>query len=278
MRTRKSSRTRVDAASSRLPVLKRIASSSLLMCALVSGNAAAVFGIGDIVFDPTAVAKQIEDLREQAERWKATADHYRQQLISVGGLSFDPTKLAAGGDSFPEVDPDYGLEDACRKKSGDGVLGSITSLFTPNSDQEILEQQLGICKRIVRAENLKYNETVSFLKSLRNRQIDLGKLDDRRVSVGNEQGRLQALSYDIQRYQQNSKMDLDNWQAMMTAYDSYIGQLNKYQQRLANRALRGKQPDIFSGIVQGAVLKDALDERKRKYAEEQTSKRLNNAD
>ena len=112
---------------------------------------------------------------------------------------------------------------------------------------------------------------MQFLNNLRKRQRDLQRLDSRRDSVGTEQGKLQALSYDIQRYQQNTKMDLDNWQAMMTAYDGYIAQLNKYQQRLANRALRGKQPDIFTGIVQGAVLKGALEERKRKYADEQDS-------
>jgi hypothetical protein len=170
--------------------------------------------------------------------------------------------LNAEKDSLPYIDPEYGLEDACRKKSGDGPLGAISSLFTPDANQEILGQQLEICKRIVRAENLKYNETVRYLRSLHDRQRDLQTIDDRRGSVGSEQGKLQALSYDIERYQQNSKMDLDNWQAMITAYDSYIAQLNKYQQRLANRALRGKQPDMLTSIVQGAVLKKALDDRK----------------
>lgn len=101
-----------------------------------------------------------------------------------------------------------------------------------------------------------------FLRNLRSRQDELRTLDDRRASVGSEQGKLQALSYDVDRYQQNSKMDLDNWQAMITAYDSYIAQLNRYQQRLANRALNGKQPEILSGVVQGLVLKKVLDERK----------------
>ena len=255
----------------RFPVLNKIMIGSVLLCGMISGNAAAM-----VVIDPTAIAKQVAEFKEQADRWKKTAENYRQQLISLGGMSFAGTKLTQQSDSFPEVDPDYGLNDACRKKNGDGAMGAISSLFIPNSDNEILEEQLQICRRIVRAENLKYNETVAFLNNLRARQRDLDRLDTRRSNVGNEQGKLQALNYDIQRYQQNSKMDLDNWQAMMTAYDSYISQLNKYQQRLANRALRGKQPDIFTGIVQGAVLKGALDERKRQYDQEQNRPRRNN--
>jgi hypothetical protein len=262
MQARKPSSARVDSSPRHLPTLKKAAMAGALMCALVSGNAAAIFGVGDVVIDPTAIAKQIAEFAEQAKRWEATARQYKQQLISLGGLSFNPTKLNAEKDTLPYVDPEYGLEDACRKKSGDGPLGAISSIFAPDANEEILGQQLEICKRIVRAENLKYNETVRYLRSLRDRQADLQKIDDRRDSVGTEQGKLQALSYDIERYQQNSKMDLDNWQAMITAYDSYIAQLNKYQQRLANRALRGKQPDMLSGIVQGVVLKKALDARK----------------
>ena len=271
MQARTQSQARRSDFPNRPPVVKKIILCSVLMYGMVSGNAAAIFGVGDVVIDPTAIAKQVAEFKEQADRWKKTAENYRQQLISFGGMSFDGTKLTNPDDSFMEVDPDYGLNDACRKKNGDGVMGSISSLFTPNADNEILGQQLEICRRIVRAENLKYNETVLFLNNLRNRQRDLQRLDGRRDSVGSEQGKLQALSYDIQRYQQNSKMDLDNWQAMMTAYDSYIGQLNKYQQRLANRALRGKQPDVFTTIVQGAVLQKALDNRQKKYAEEQAA-------
>ena len=247
--------------------IKKIVFGSVLLCGLICGNATA---FPKIVYDPIAVGKQLDEFREQSNRWKETAENYRKQLVSLGGMSFAYTDLTQQNKGITGVDPDYGLADACRKKNSDGAIGSISSLFTPSADSEILEQQHEICKRIVRAENLKYNETVTFLNNLKKRQRELGNLDGRRTNdIRGEQGAMQALQYDIQRYQQNSKMDLDNWQAMMTAYDGYIGQLNKYQQRLANRALRGKQPDIFSGIIQGAVLKGALKKRRSEYAEEQ---------
>ena len=58
------------------------------------------------------------------------------------------------------------------------------------------------------------------------------------------------------------RQDMDNWQATIVAYDSYIDQLNKYQQRLASRALRGKQPDVVTAAVQGVLLHEALEARK----------------
>jgi hypothetical protein len=242
--------------------MKRVLAGGLVAGAFVSGNAAAIFGMGDIVFDPAQYWKAVYEYGKQLERWNRTADHYRQQLISLGGLSFDPSKLRSQNDTFPEVDPDYGLEDACRKRNEGGALGGLTSMFKPDANADILNEQLKICGRIVRAENLKYNETVRFLNDLRARQRELQQLDRRRSNVGNQQGKLQAAFYDVQRYQQNSKMDMDNWQAMMTAYDNYIAQLNKYQQRLAQRALRGKQPDILTTVVQGAVLKGVLESKK----------------
>ncbi len=226
-----------------------------LACAVMSGNANAQW----IVNDPIQTGKNIEEFALQLDRWKETAAHYQQQLISLQGMNFNQTNM---GETLSKVEDDYGMEDACRKKKEGGVLGSIGSLFKPDANADILSQQLEICRRIVRAENLKYNETVSFLMSLREQQKKLNEIDGRRGSVGKNQGQLAAVDNDLHRYQQSSKMDLDKWQAMIQAYDNYIGQLNKYQQRLAERALRGKQPDLLSTIVQGAVLREALKTKK----------------
>jgi hypothetical protein len=239
---------------------RRIHSPVLLLIAalLVSGNGSA---FGRIVHDPIQTARHIAEFRQQVARWNQTLDQYRRQLISLGGMSVTPTALQNANAAFPTVDQDYGLEDACRATRGDGLMGSIRGLFRPDPNRDVLEQQLDICRRIVRAENLKYNETVKYLNNLRDRQRELGRIDQRRRAVGNEPGKLQAVNYDIDRMQQTSKMDIDNWQAMMTAYDSYIAQLNKYQQRLAQKALRGTQPDILTTVVQGAVLQQALRRR-----------------
>lgn len=232
--------------------------------AFATGNAAAIFGVGDIVIDPAHIAETIRKIKQDYEHYQQVVSHYRQQLISLGGMSITPTAMNDPNADFPRIeDPDYGVQHACRANS-DGVIGTVKALFQPSPNKDILEQQVEICRRIVRAENLKYNVTVDYLNNLRRRQRELDTLDTRRGSVGKEQGKLEAVAYDAQRFQQASKMDMDNWQAMILAYDSYIGQLNKYQQRLAQRALRGQQPDILTTVVQGAVLKKVLDDEKNK--------------
>jgi hypothetical protein len=240
---------------------RKAVATALLSTFFVCGDAAAIFGVGDIVFDPTAVSKQIAEFAEQAKRWKATAEQYRMQLINLSQMNFSASKLTSQNGTLPTVDPEYGVDDACRKKNTSPV-DELLALMRPDPNQEILDQQIDICRRIVRAENTRYNETVRYLNSLTRRQQDIQALDARRASVGKEPGKLQALSYDIERYQQSAKMDLDNWQATIVAYNNYIEQLNKYQQRLAARALRGKQPDLVTAAVQGVLLHEALEARK----------------
>lgn len=226
----------------------------------MSGNAMA----WGIVHDPIQTAKHIAEFKQQLDRWRQTAEHYRQQLISLGGMSVAPTALNNPNADFPMVDPNYGLEHACRANRDGGLIGTVKNVFRPDPNKDILEQQLDICQRIVRAENLKYNETVKYLNNLRARQRELDKIDLSRKGVGREKGKLDSITFDVNRYEQGTKMDMDNWQAMMMAYDSYISQLNKYQQRLAQRALRGQQPDILTTVVQGAVLKSVLESEKNK--------------
>jgi hypothetical protein len=242
---------------------RKATATLLLFSAFLCGDAAAIFGSGAIVFDPTAVSKQLQEFSEQAKRWQATAEQYRKQLIGLSQLNFVASKLTSQNGNLPTVDPDYGVDDACRKKDA-GPVGELLALMRPDPNQEILDQQIDICRRIVRAENTRYNETVHFLNALRARQQDIQALDARRADVGNEPGKLGAVSYDIAQYQQLTTMDLNNWQATIVAYNNYIEQLNKYQQRLASRALRGKQPDVLTAAVQGVLLHEALDEQLRK--------------
>jgi hypothetical protein len=218
---------------------------------------------GGIVHDPKQTWQHMENFRAQAQRWQETAEHYRKQLIGLDAMGAKPTLDPDKNSDFPLVNPDYGLQDACRGKKSDGGKGLIGT-FAPSANGDILAQQLDICRRIVRAENLKYNETVQYLNNLRARQRELNTIDTRRKDAGSEPGKLQAVNFDISRVQQASKMDIDNWQAMIMAYDSYIAQLNKYQQRLAQKALRGEQPDVLTAAAQAAAFKAALEKEKNK--------------
>lgn len=225
--------------------------SAALACAFVPGTAHSLSGI---VHDPVQTAKHVAEFKEQVARWKETAAHYKQQLITARGMNFMSTEMQI---AFPEVPPDYGIEEECRKKS-EGIAGAITSFFKPDVDAEILEQQHLICRRTVEAENMKYNVTVRFLNKLRLRHAELDRLDITRDEVGSMEGKMKEADYDLQRHQHGMQMDIDHWNAMIVAYDEYIQSLEKFQRRLAVRALNGKQPDIFSSVIQGEVLKETL--------------------
>lgn len=235
----------------------RAVAGVVLVVVLASGlSVGPAHALGGIVHDPIQTARHLAEFREQLARWRATVAHYQQQLIRLRGMEFAPTAMDA---AFPEVPEEYGVEDACRK--GDtGVIGEITEFFRPSADAEIIEQQLLICKRIVKAENMKYNETVRFLNNMRARQQALARIDTARAGVGTEQGRLQSINFDLERYEKSTKMDHDRWSAMIVAYDNYIASLNRFQVRLSERALKGKQPDVFSAVVQGEVLRRTLRE------------------
>lgn len=206
-----------------------------------------------IVHDPIQTARHLAEFREQLARWRATAEHYRQQMIRTRGMRFSDTAM---NDIFQEVPLTYGMEETCRRQDGD-LVGAITGLFRPDADAEILEQQDVICRRRVQAQNMQYNETVRFLKRQRDRSNEARAIDDIRDGV-TEKGSFDEVGQNLLRHDKSMQMDHQWWQATLAAYDKYIASLDAFELRLANRALGGKQPDAFSAIVQGTVLRQTL--------------------
>lgn len=253
---------------------RRCAVAMLLFFGLASGPAAAQL----VVEDPTLIVGQFRqtfaDAKEfglQAKRWGETYDHYnktynhyRQQLIRLQRLNFGDPQME---DGFPERDPNYGIEDLCPAQgNGEGGMREVaTRVFKPaqpQMDGAVLGEQQKVCQRLVQAENAKYNESVRMLKTLMQRNRDFQALQQQRDRVGQEQGALAANDNEVQRFVARMTMDLDYWQARMTAYQSYIESLKWDQARLAKRALRGKKGQgldaIVGHVVQAAALKAAL--------------------
>lgn len=238
------------------PRFRRIpaATGLVLGIALMSGLAAPrARAQGLVVYDPVQTGRHLAEFKQQLARWRATAEHYRQQMIRTRGMRFGDTPM---NDMFQEVSLTYGVEDACRKQDGD-VIGAISGLFRPDADADILEQQDVICRRRVQAQNMQYNETVRFLKRQRDRSGEARAIDDIRDGV-TEKGSFDEVGQNMLRHDKSMQMDYQWWMATLTAYDKYIESLNAFELRLANRALGGKQPDVFSAVVQGTVLRQTL--------------------
>ncbi|SOO31954.1 conserved exported hypothetical protein [Xanthomonas phaseoli pv. phaseoli] len=242
----------------------RLAAGLLLAAGLSVGPANAV---GVIVNDPTSMAKALQEYAEQAKRWTETLkqyqqqlDHYQQQLIKLQRLNLGTSTMA---DNFAERPEDYGLEADCpgAPKTGlSGVLQQFKSL-APNMNGKMVEEQMKVCTRMVLAKNAKYNESVRMLKRLIERNNQFKAIEAQRDRGGTSQGALAANDNEVQRFVAQNAMDLDYWQAQMTAYDSYIVGLKEDQSRLARKALDGDQNSWLKPLgqlVQAATLKAAL--------------------
>lgn len=253
---------------------RRCTIALLAVCGLASGPVAAQV----VVEDPGLIMGQIKqtfaDAKEfglQAQRWgetyksyTETYKHYQQQLIRLQRLNMGDPQME---DTFPERDLNYGMADSCPEKGNGegGARGLLTGVFAaaqPKMDGKVLDEQQKICERMVQAENAKYNESVRMLKTLMKRNREFQDVQRQRDQVGDEQGALAANDNEVQRFVARTSMDLDYWQARMTAYQSYIESLKWDQARLAKRAMRGKKGPGMGGIVgqvvQAAALKAAL--------------------
>lgn len=221
-----------------------------------------------IVNDPALFGGQLQQMSKdalefgkQAQRWSETYRHYRQQLIKLQRLNLGGVQMS---DAFPPRADDYGLQDLC-PGAGGGIgerARAVLDQAMPKLDGNIVDEQQAICQRMVYAENAKYNESVRMLRTLMQRNQQFQSIEAQRDQVGDSQGALAANDNEVQRFVARIAMDLDYWQARMTAYQGYIESLKLDQTRLAKRAMRGKKGQgaaaIAGQVVQAAALKAAL--------------------
>jgi len=239
----------------------RLVAGLLLTCGLFFGQANAQV----IVNDPMSMGKALKEYAEQAKRWTDTLkqyqqqlDHYKQQLIQLQRLNLGESTMA---DNFAERPQDYGLEDTCPGASGSGLTGLLDKFksLAPNFQGDMVQEQLKVCARMVLAQNAQYNESVRMLKRLIQRNNQFNKqVQAQRDSGGTSQGALAANDNEVHRFVAQNAMDLDYWQAQMTAYDNYIVSLKDDQARLSRKALDGDK-NLLGQFVQAAVLAKALD-------------------
>ncbi|MCD0260212.1 hypothetical protein JWH11_11975 [Xanthomonas melonis] len=213
------------------------------------------------------MTKALQEYAEQAKRWTETLKQYQQQLAHYEQQLIKLTRLNLGTstmeDNFAERPDDYGLQEDCPGAPQSGLSGVLQQLksLAPNMSGKLVEEQLKVCTRMVLAKNAKYNESVRMIKRLIERNNQFKSVEAQRDKVGTSEGKLAANDNEVQRFIARNAMDLDYWQAKMTAYDSYIEGLKEDQSRLARKALDGEKNSWLKPlgqVVQAATLKAAL--------------------
>lgn len=232
----------------------------LLVAAMFPGAAGAQWAVIDIKAIIESYMARMEDLKEnalEAKRWMETYNHYKQQLISGGILSQMAMEMNSG---FEERELSYGMSEDC-PGSGSGLVDLWRSLSPLNMQGDIAAQQLEVCQQIVLAQNMRFNEMVKMLNTIRQRDAELQQIARERGQVGSSPGRLAANDNQLEAFRARAQMDIDYWKTAVATYDGFIEARRDDQRRLAKRALQGGR-SLGGTLVQGAVLKDALEDRR----------------
>ena len=192
---------------------------------------------------------------EEAVRWKATWDHYYQQIAKFVGVVRNPalnSKL-----NFQAVDPLFNVEERCGAGGGLSV-SSLAAMVTMRADDGIVENQRAICAKIQMLENQKYNAVVSYFHDVEPViKQDLERIEQQR-RTNNEQGTLQAVAEASERLSNQMEISQAELTRQLEASDQMIAALTAMQQSLAQQALKGKPRPVIGTLVKTATLEAAL--------------------
>jgi len=245
----------------------RIATAATLILGLfMAGAAQAQWTVSDPVHTAKTIAGWIEthkqDLKE-IQKWKDDVEHYKQQLADAQKV-LDAQSMPMTMD-FSERPLNYGMASECPDKSKSGGVESASDRLTSNAISfapaaidkkgEIKKQQLELCQKIVYMQNSKYNEMITMLKNIQQRDSELKKLDIYRNAVGTSQGKLATSSNQFSAFLARAQMDMQYSQTAIATYEGYIASLKNDQAVLAAQAMQGDGSSLFNALLQGAVLK-----------------------
>lgn len=239
---------------------RRVSGLASLGLAIVFTMAQDAHAFGKIVYDPTTLAKQVQEYKEEAKRWQEKVEQYKSTLgnasmmIKSPGFNMEMTLV--------ERAPNEGVAERCPDPSGSGggLVGSMFDMFKPDLNGNIFEQQQVVCMNIVLLQNKKYNELVLMVKEADKRKGEIDKMISDAAN-SNKPGEMQSSVIKAQELMGKSLAEMQYSLARIQAFDGMIESLTVDQQTLAKQALSGSQTS-FSGllgtVIQGVSLEAAL--------------------
>lgn len=206
------------------------------------------------------MAANVKQWGTEYKQWLQTYQHYQQQLADAQKM-FNPQSFMGSGFDMKKRNLDEGMED-CGSSGNSVSLSQLLQPFSFNPNGNIKEQQIDVCKRIVYADNLRYNEGVDIFLKLENQDASLQSMATFR-SGATQQGKILTSNNDLMMFATVSAAELEYSQNKISAYGTLIVSLERNQQRLGKIALNGKTPtfgqQVLGSVVQGVTLKAALE-------------------
>lgn len=259
------------------PFPKTLAKISLVLCISGLGMSSEISAAGMPVYDGVHTmqnvmtqlrtgAQSTAEFAKQATRWAQQNQHNLAQLQHIArqlvGVRQFLNLQSPSQPDFRDRDIYDGIDSKCKQSRG-GLAGNVLQGLGLGGSGDFLVRQQELCAYRVMARNLQYNNTVALLRRLQQRGKQLDALSRARDAVGVDTGKLGANDNDMSHFMAGTQADMDEWQAINSAYESYIAALTEQGRDLSQTALKGSNP-VIGTVVQAATLRAALNAARRR--------------
>lgn len=214
--------------------------------------------VNSTLTEVNTVTTQLQAAAEYVEnktRWLATLQEWKDRLSQFQQIIASP--LMPSGINLQPVALDWNVAERCGIGSAFSISG-IMSALNLNFSGDIGKQQKDICIAMQILENQRYNETVKIVRETMPDMMGiLDKIKQIRLLTKKPGGVTESTDNTLQSMaQMESKFKV--WENQIKTYDMQISSLQRQQQLLTQRALKGEKSPIGSLVKTGA-LKAALE-------------------
>lgn len=197
--------------------------------------------------------QKYEELRRQVQQYETQLRELEQKYVR--GNPF------RGGAGYRETLAERGLNDFVQERCGSG--GNLPR--APRRIADIAVRQHQNCIAIVQTENTRYNVMVRILARLAERDRQMDEIRAQAEQVPEDQpGALERVNNNIAQLETRLQTDLQNAQALLSAYESSLQALLSEQVWLGQAAFKddaarkGGLGGLLDSAVQYGTLKAAL--------------------
>lgn len=164
---------------------------------------------------------------------------------SPGTIAKDPEELLDGNNPSTVI---IGVDDRCPATAAQGVA----------------QQQHQICQELVKTELAQYRYSLQMYQQAKDRHARLQEIESDRSDLSPEdQGKLQDNNNKLLALISLMEIDRQQHKTYMDAYEARLHYLHAAQDLLTQQALSGNG-SVWSGVVGGVAMKEALDAVKTK--------------
>lgn len=239
-----------------MPRLSRVSAMLIPALLLVAGQAAAEWKVSD------------RNTHEGLDRVNETLESQTNKRLEE---IRNQQKIGKAGKSATEdpKDPELSLDE--EKPTEVAQFGEETRCPDSGTKSKTGQNQLTICKEIVKTELAQYKYALAMRKVALERQKRLKAIEDARANLTDDStGKLQSNSNELLALLARMEVDRQQYRTYMDAYAARLSYLRALRESLGENALNGKKAgttpgDVVTGVGTLATLRGALEASQSSY-------------